>query len=140
MSSNKVKQSRPVQIHKKTLKCAVVIMCLQTGMCLKLTQVPHLAKTLDLDQEAKWVAVAFNDARALMTNKNEESSEHDASTLLHNRAIKRLHSTIERWSLVEDRLQNGISNNDQVRILNNHCKTPALSTMTSSFDDLFYQR
>ena len=111
-------------------------MCVQIGMSLKLTQVPHLAKTLDLDQEAKWVAVAFNDARELMTNRNRESSEFDASTLLHNRAIKKLHSSIERWGLVEDRLQNGISNSDQVRKFINNRTTHGTTTMASFSHDL----
>lgn len=132
MSLNTTKGQQPVPMQQKVLKFALLMLCTQMATSLKLTQVPYLAKTLDLDQETRWITTAFNDAKAIMMSDDGGSTELDASTLLHNRAIKRLHSSIERWSLVEDRLQNGILNSDQVRYYHSSCHP-----ITILFKDLF---
>ena len=89
-------------------------MIISAAASLKLTPVPYLTKKLDLDQEAQLITVAFNDVKELILDGKVGSTVLDATTAIHSLAVKRLHSTIERWNLVEDRLQNAMSSSDQV--------------------------
>jgi hypothetical protein len=65
-----------------------------------------------LSQEATLISNAFNEAKTLITNEAGDSLEFDASSLLHSKTIKKLVNSIERWTFVEKRLQNGIANGD----------------------------
>jgi hypothetical protein len=86
------------------------------GSALKLTPVHHPSRKLLLDQESKSITLAFNEAKELISSETNPSSETSISHLVQNRVIKRLHSSIERWSLIEDRLRSAVSTSDQVKL------------------------
>ena len=92
---------------------------------LKLTPVQSINHRLDLDEETKTITTAFNDAKALIADDSILSVEQDVRSLINNLAIKRLHKTIERWSLIEDKLRGTISStndhaNQVIKILTVH--------------------
>ena len=123
MSSKTTKSSSPIYGHQRALKYACLLLAANAGTSLKLTPGPHLTKKLDLDHEVKFIMIAFNEAKELIMNDRGETSTLDASSLLHNKVIKSLHETVERWNLVEERLQTGILSNNKV----------SLKFLTSSF-------
>lgn len=89
-------------------------MVMKFGTSLKLTPVQHPTRKLELDFESKSVSVAFNEAKEFIINETNTITETGVSVTLHTRAIKKLHSAIERWNMIEERLRNTISTSDQV--------------------------
>lgn len=106
----KLVQSRRPQ--GSLLNYSYLLLSLTVGTSLKLTPVQHSTQRLDLSQESTLISNAFNEAKALITNEAGDSLEFDASSLLHSKTIKKLVNSIERWNVVEKRLQNGIVNGD----------------------------
>ena len=100
--------------HNRALKCVVLLAAIRTGSALKLTPVHHPSRKLLLDQESKSITQAFNEAKDLISSEANPSSESSVTYLTQNRVIKRLHTSIERWSLIEDRLRSAVSTSDQV--------------------------
>ena len=102
--------------HHRALKCIVLLALVKVGSALKLTPVHHPSRKLLLDQESKSITLAFNEAKELISSETNPSSESSISHLIQNRVIKRLHTSIERWSLIEDRLRSAVSTSDQVKL------------------------
>lgn len=100
--------------HNRALKCVVLLATIRAGSALKLTPVHHPSRKLLLDQESKSITQAFNEAKELISSEANPSSESSVTYLTQNRVIKRLHTSIERWSLIEDRLRSAVSTSDQV--------------------------
>jgi hypothetical protein len=94
------------------LKYSYLLLSLNVGTSLKLTPVQHSTQRNDLSQEATLISNAFNEAKALISNDAGDSLELDVSSHLHSKTIKNLVNSIERWTFVEKRLQNGIANGD----------------------------
>ena len=92
-------------------------MVVKFGTSLKLTPVQHPSRKLELVHEANSVTLAFNEAKEFIINETSSSSDTGASVPLHTRAIKKLHSAIERWNMIEERLRTVISTSDQVQLL-----------------------
>ena len=100
--------------HHRALKCIVLLAAIRAGSALKLTPVHHPSRKLLLDQESRSITQAFNEAKELISSEMSPSSETSVTYLTQNSVIKRLHTTIERWSLIEDRLRSAVSTSDQV--------------------------
>lgn len=106
--------------HSRALKCIVLLAVIRAGSALKLTPVHHPSRKLLLDQESKSITQAFNEAKDLISSEANPSSESSVTYLTQNRVIKRLHTSIERWSLIEDRLRSAVSTSDQVLSKHTH--------------------
>lgn len=106
--------------HHRALKCIVLLALVKVGSALKLTPVHHPSRKLLLDQESKSITLAFNEAKELISSETNPSSETSISHLIQNSVIKRLHTSIERWSLIEDRLRSAVSTSDQVKLRHAH--------------------
>ena len=89
-------------------------MVMKFGTSLKLTPVQHPTRKLELDLESKSVTLAFNEAKEFIIKETSSFSDTGVSVTLHTRAIKKLHSAIERWNMIEERLRTAISTSDQV--------------------------
>lgn len=100
--------------HRRVLKCVFLLVVLKLGESLKLTPVQNQSRKLELDQETKSISVAFNEAKELISSEPDAISESHAKYLLQNHVIKKLHSSIERWNSIEDRLRSVILTTDQV--------------------------
>ena len=109
--------------HHRALKCIVLLAAVRAGSALKLTPVHHPSRKLLLDQESKSITQAFNEAKELISSEANPSSETSITYLTQNRVIKRLHTSIERWSLIEDRLRSTVSTSDQVSQKDAHLTT-----------------
>ena len=101
--------------HHRVLKCVVLLVILKLGDSLKLTPVQNQSRKLELDQETKSISAAFSEARELISNEQSVISESHAKHLLQNHVMKKLHSSIERWNSIEDRLRSVILTTDQVQ-------------------------
>lgn len=117
--------------HHRILKCVVLLVILKLGDSLKLTPVQNQSRKLELDQETKSISVAFSEAKELISNESSVISESHAKQLLQNHVMKKLHSSIERWNSIEDRLRSVILTTDQVEITtDSQCTLPQLTTKT----------
>jgi hypothetical protein len=114
MSRNKRKPSYQTNNNRRTLKCVFLLMVSKFGTSLKLTPVQHPTRKIELDLESKSVTHAFNEAKEFIVNETNTFSETGVSVTLHTRAIRKLHSAIERWNMIEERLRTAISTSDQV--------------------------
>ena len=101
--------------HHRVLKCVALLVILNLADSLKLTPVQNQSRKLELDQETKSISVAFSEARELISNEPSVISESHAKYLLQNHVMKKLHSSIERWNSIEDRLRSVILTTDQVQ-------------------------
>jgi hypothetical protein len=118
--------------HHRVLKCFVLLVILKFGDSLKLTPVQNQSRKLELDQETKSISAAFSEAKELISNEPSVISESHAKDLLQSHVMKKLHSSIERWNSIEDRLRSVILTTDQVQT-----KTGSQNTLSQLTEKTF---
>lgn len=81
-----------------------------TTFALKLGNVHQTGKNkVDLSTEAKSIATVLNDAQNFILSEEIRSNNADPKLLLQSRFVRKLQSSIERWSIVEDKLRQNVS-------------------------------
>ena len=100
---------------------ALLLLGIPSNDALKLTPVHQSTQHVDIASEARALSNAFMDAyNYVKVGSNvpvDESSRVEYyANLLHNRAVKRLESSINRWILLEEKMKLSMPHHTSVKV------------------------